>query len=331
MEANTHLINCMRCCRELVQHTVAFTRHETGMSAKQWRTQVARRTIVLLQTTVAVLEYQSKGVDAWKTLELSRDEKKALLAAVGKSNERAPIVLTLFLRSSIAAHTQNLVKDFHVNKELYLLAFVSDFSKSYHGLMQLITTPFPFPLVQMARTFLFFWIFSLPFALVAQYQSIPALLVIIFILTYGFVGLEYVSIEMDDPFGDDPCDFDVHGLSRVVLEDIYIAIFDIDGKEAANALKGLVVGDDDDEQVKKRRQSHKRVPSSDIMRKSMKEGNAIGVGRLLRRISDGKNLGNSDGEDEHPKEPDHGKGGHYKLPPVTMGKKSKETTPLLDK
>jgi len=281
MEANTKLINCMRCCRELVQHAVAFTRHESDIAARKWRSQLARRTIVLLQTSVAVLEYQSKGVDAWKTLELKLDEKKALLAAVGKSNERAPILLTLFLRSSIATHTEQLVKGIHVNKELYLLNFVSDMSKSYHGLMKLSATPFPFPLVQMARTFLFFWIFSLPFALVAQYESMPALLVINFILTYGFVGLEYVSIEMDDPFGDDPCDFDVHGLALGVIDDIYIAIYDIDGKDAADALKQSVHGDDDKEEIVKIKSRRKFASDIDIMKQSLARKSSFGIGRIL--------------------------------------------------
>ena len=28
-------------------------------------------------------------------------------------------------------------------------------------------------------------------------------------ITYGFLGLEYVSMELDDPFGSDPNDFPV--------------------------------------------------------------------------------------------------------------------------
>ena len=67
--------------------------------------------------------------------------------------------------------------------------------------------------------------------------QLPALLILIFFITYGFVGLEYVSMELDDPFGDDPNDFDVRGLSEVVFDDIYIAIHDIDGKHAADNLR----------------------------------------------------------------------------------------------
>jgi len=36
-----------------------------------------------------------------------------------------------------------------------------------------------------------------------------------FFITYGFVGLEYVSMELDDPFGDDPNDFDDLGMAEV--------------------------------------------------------------------------------------------------------------------
>jgi len=81
--------------------------------------------------------------------------------------------------------------------------------------MKVVTTPFPFPLVQMTRTFLFLWVFTLPFALTYDIGQFPALLMIVFFVTYGFIGLEFVSIELDDPFGVDDNDFDVEGLALV--------------------------------------------------------------------------------------------------------------------
>ena len=60
---------------------------------------------------------------------------------------------------------------------------------------------------------------------------------IIFFITYGFIGLEYISMELDDPFGDDPNDFDVTGLCEVVFDDIFIAVHDVDGKAAADVLR----------------------------------------------------------------------------------------------
>ena len=35
---------------------------------------------------------------------------------------------------------------------------------------------------------------------------LPVLVLMLFI-TYGFIGLEYVSMELDDPYGNDPNDF----------------------------------------------------------------------------------------------------------------------------
>ena len=55
----------------------------------------------------------------------------------------------------------------------------------------------------------------------------------------AFIGLEYVSIELDDPFGSDPTDFDVLGLTQVVFQDIYICIYDADGDESAKKVKNF--------------------------------------------------------------------------------------------
>ena len=67
----------------------------------------------------------------------------------------------------------------------------------------------------MTRTFLFVWVFSLPLALANDIKEATPLLTVIFFLTYGFFGLELISIEMDDPYGDDHNDFDVKGLANV--------------------------------------------------------------------------------------------------------------------
>lgn len=60
----------------------------------------------------------------------------------------------------------------------------------------------------MARTFMFLYVFTVPFVLLGDPSSIFAHCFMVFMLTYGFVGLETVAIELDNPFGDDPNDFD---------------------------------------------------------------------------------------------------------------------------
>jgi len=155
-------------------------------------------------------------------------------------NLRAPIVLSLEVREAIVSNRQLLKKPLHLNEELFVMKFVSDFTTGYHGLMKLCTTPFPFPLVQMARTFLFFWLFTLPLSLMHGAEAPWKVMSTIFFTTYGFMGLEYVSMELDDPFGEDPSDFDDSGMAQLIYEDIYVLIYKTDGEESARSLRGLM-------------------------------------------------------------------------------------------
>jgi predicted membrane chloride channel (bestrophin family) len=126
-------------------------------------------------------------------------------------NMRAPIVWVYNLRETLVEmrNDPNIlpVHPMHVNECLKLNAFAGDLATAFHGLKKLITTPFPFPLVQMTRTFLFFWILSLPFVLVPNYSQLWEICFLMFFVTYGFLGLEYVNMELDDPHGRDPNDF----------------------------------------------------------------------------------------------------------------------------
>ena len=47
--------------------------------------------------------------------------------------------------------------------------------------------------------------------LLKDYRVWTSLLIVV-LVTFGFVGIEYVSIALDDPFGDDTNDVDEHGM-----------------------------------------------------------------------------------------------------------------------
>jgi len=115
---------------------------------------------------------------------------------------------------------------------------IDSFIKGYYEMRLFSTTPVPFPLVQMARTFLFLFVFSLPFVVLMDDGS-SALVhcLAVFVMTFGFVGLEFVAIELDDPFGDDPNDFDNDGLALEACEDAYLTILDVDGPYWADKLR----------------------------------------------------------------------------------------------
>mmetsp|Transcript_3582 Transcript_3582/g.5422 ORF Transcript_3582/g.5422 Transcript_3582/m.5422 type:complete len:382 (-) Transcript_3582:156-1301(-) len=270
MEARGHLSTCYRSCRELIQHMAVLTMQDKSEGAMQWRQLVAERTILLLLVTMGSIEFRSSQKKPWDVPELCEEERRNLESVMllddaekegtvktkmsrfahGRrtlleESDRAPIILAYDLRKAILSTRQAEVLQVpfrHVNEELKLLDMVSGFLKAYAGLKKLINTPFPFPLVQMARTFLFFWVFTLPFALCSNAKELPGILLSTFFITYGFVGLEYVSMELDDPFGDDPNDFDDLGMAEMVFEDIYITLYKLDGDASVQNLRMKLAG-----------------------------------------------------------------------------------------
>ena len=110
---------------------------------------------------------------------------------------------------------------------------VNEFISSYHGLMKLVGTPIPFPLAQISLAFILCWVFTLPLALLSVMTVRAAITGVTFAITAAFVGLLKVSVELDDPFGDDPNDIDVNGMVDGVLADLRVVLDEIDGDGAA--------------------------------------------------------------------------------------------------
>ena len=214
------LSNLVRTCRELVSHSIVFTRFtktdEEGLAElKQWRTSIAKRTISLLKVIVSILQYPTTKRDSWEIEDLPSQVKKALKIAVGRSNERSPLIMTLFLRTVIMSHEKKSFPPLKLPQEMLLLQYTTDILKAYTGIMDYMSSPYPFPLMNMNRTIVLFYIFTLPFALVNDIKKIEWCFFMTFFITYGILGLELICVELDDPFGEDPNDFDVNNIARV--------------------------------------------------------------------------------------------------------------------
>jgi predicted membrane chloride channel (bestrophin family) len=132
--------------------------------------------------------------------------------------------------------------DHPCNEETKLLDCIGDFHKAFSSLRVMLTTPMPFPLVQMTKTFLFVWVFRIPFALCHDQYHLISLCIIVFLITFGFFGLEYVAMELADVFGDDPSDMDDLGHAQLAFEDCYITIYKLDGEAWARKLRHSVMG-----------------------------------------------------------------------------------------
>lgn len=238
-EARGYLGGMCRDARELVQTTCVLSALDNmEVAAQEWRFEVCHRTLLLLRLSMTSIDYPTDKIPGWKIPELFENapeefelvRQQLLLEenAISRrwahqprthyeENLRIPVRLAYLLRQTIHRQPQALTTlPLQVTQELKLLTFVDSFMTNYYGMTKFLTTPVPFPLIQMARTFLFFYIFTVPFALLSDTGSSPlAHIGTVFILTYGFMGLEAVAIELDDPFGDDPNDFDNLAMAEV--------------------------------------------------------------------------------------------------------------------
>ena len=64
---------------------------------------------------------------------------------------------------------------------------------------------------------------------------------IVMLVSFGFIGIEYISMALDNPLADNTNDVDEHGMAVLVYGDIYLAIYHTDGPAAAFELRERVL------------------------------------------------------------------------------------------
>jgi len=101
-------------------------------------------------------------------------------------------------------------------EKMRILEICRQFTIAFTELLKYRTTPIPFPLLQMGRTILLVYTFSMPLALIGFVPdfSLPTVMLFIFFLTYGYVGLELVAFRLLTPFGNKACDFNIEGMRK---------------------------------------------------------------------------------------------------------------------
>ncbi|CAB9518082.1 Zinc finger, RAN-binding domain containing 2 [Seminavis robusta] len=252
-EARGHLGQLYRESRELVQYLCTLTAKYQDEKSREYRAELTYRSMLFLRTAVGILDYHTTGLPNWKVPELNGVELDYVLNNLlyhpqnahyamlprceFEENIRVPLLIGLLLRKSIIEHTKRLPKPLAMPEENKLFAAVDSCVTAYSGLRKFKSTPVPFPLIQMARTFLFLYIFTVPLVFVKDESSIYAHCFAIFLMTYGFMGLEMIAIALDNPFGDDPIDFKSLALAHTAFEDTYLTVLDIDGREWADFLR----------------------------------------------------------------------------------------------
>ncbi len=92
-------------------------------------------------------------------------------------------------------------------------------------------------------------------------------------VTYAFVGLEYVSIEMTDPFGDGENALNILDVVETVFKDIIMCIEGCDGEKNAGVLKNYATLMNDIEiEYDESTRSSKILLNSSIKNESLRSG-----------------------------------------------------------
>lgn len=181
-EARSNLEVMYREARELMQNTCIFSNHLKDTKAKDWRLDVAYRCMILLRTAMAVIDFEETGIPAWDIPEMSPEEAAAIKSTLflklddgspnalrwaheirseQEENMRVPVRCAYELRKVIHSQRKRFGNQkLETSQENKLLGSVDSFMGGYYGIRKFLTTPFPFPLVQMARTFLFFYVYT---------------------------------------------------------------------------------------------------------------------------------------------------------------------------
>jgi hypothetical protein len=120
--------------------------NNTNQEAKEWRSELAYRVLLLLRTTVSNIEYPSARVLAYEIPELSGMEwqyvqpNRTFLqrAEIPYSNEtdsiRVPTRMAQLVRETICSQLSRLSHPMNVQEELNLLASVDKFQEGYYGM-----------------------------------------------------------------------------------------------------------------------------------------------------------------------------------------------------
>jgi predicted membrane chloride channel (bestrophin family) len=203
-ECRNFVSSMYRESRELIQNAFVFTIRDQNLNtaSKEWRNELAYRCMVMLRTSVSVIQYKSEHVAAWEAPELSGYEldyctptsawrRHAQTPANRESDSmRIPPRLAFLLRQTICSQKKLLPHPLEVSHELKLLGAVDSFMHGFYGMRKFMTTPVPFPLIQMTRTIVLVYVFAIPFVLLSDRS--PNMMIehclVVFFLTFGYVN-----------------------------------------------------------------------------------------------------------------------------------------------
>ena len=221
--------------RELIQMVITVSstslsnnnniNDDQGKELRYWRSECIVKVTDIMDTTVRVLQDYSLA----KHLAHNKPLKSTTAYNIKNSNDNNESSVEEVIELDPLVHVQSLRLHLYctsglgldILERINLVNKLQEYTREYTSLLILSSTPIPFPLTQMGRAFLFIWVFSMPLVLLeGPFSDFWSALAFLFFLTYGFIGLELVSIKLSDPFGHSHDDVQLSNIRDATIDGI---------------------------------------------------------------------------------------------------------------
>ena len=238
-EARGHLGTTLHAAEMLAARAALYSSRETGPTVEIWRTNLKHRLIELVETAMHMVQHENSAHfnlllepltpeaggshgNFTSLLDKHGYRNSTLLTKVDSFLEtKDPYMLASRLEMAILSNDKYFEEPLAVVRENDLLGRSSAFLDGYVQLLKFGTTPRPYVTTQMGRTMVLVWILGLPFAITNQHaKHIFEALILVFLVTYGFIGLTMADIELHDPLGNDPNDLEGERYTKLVIQAI---------------------------------------------------------------------------------------------------------------
>ena len=194
-------------CHLVASNARAFTASDMSPKANEWRRLMR---VALVDFVVAAC--QSVQDD---------DLIMRIFEGELEPGDSDPLALVERIHDVIQAHGEYITADEHkltIFHEMKMHEYCSRMCDEYVEVGKYKETPTPFPFVQVARVILYCYLLSLPLFISDEFSF--ANVFSIFFAVYGLFGLEVVSDEIGDPFGDDANDLEIKQMCAATVHHI---------------------------------------------------------------------------------------------------------------
>jgi len=228
-EARGHLGTALLECNMLAARTALYSAHDHSDRADAWRATLKRNLTELIDVALFMIQEERASLlfnlmdFKTKSLDFARHGLKKTDKLIKSCNSimEGKDVMGCAMKVDATILTSEEHVEGGCKNSAELLGRSAAIVGAYFNLIKFSTTPRPFVITQMGRTLVILWVITLPGAILSSHQTeLYEAIFLVFLVTYGFMGLTLAEIELHDPLGNDANDLETARYLELIKNDI---------------------------------------------------------------------------------------------------------------